>query len=111
MKNVGVGNGTISHHLRMLEKMDIIKSRKKGLRYRAFYISQGKLPEKEKKRLTSLQSKILDLVKKNDGIAQTELTKILGEKQQTVSYNVKKLERSGFIRVDKKDGKSYCYFA
>ena len=30
-------------------------------------------------------------------------------KQQTINYNVKKLERSGQIRLEREGGKTYCY--
>jgi len=109
MKNLGIGNGTLSYHLYMLEKMEMIKSRREGIRYRAFYVTSYKIPEVEKYRFTELQSSIMNLIKKNNGISQKEITSTLGEKQQTINYNIKVLQRSGFINLIKKGKNTYCY--
>jgi predicted transcriptional regulator len=109
MDNIGVGNGTLSHHLHMLEKMEMIKSRREGLRYRAFYITGAKFPEKEKYRLTELQNSILDLIKNKEGITQKEIASTLNQKQQTISYNIKMMQRSGIIDLKKEGRKTYCY--
>lgn len=109
MDKIGVGNGTLSHHLYMLEKMDMIKSRREGLRYRAFYTTGVKFPEKDKWRLTELQSEIMKIIKENEGISQKDVRTILGETQQTINYNIKMLQRSGLIELEKKGRITYCY--
>jgi DNA-binding MarR family transcriptional regulator/PKD repeat protein len=110
MKNLGVGNGTLSHHLNMLEKMNIVKSRREGIRYRVFYVTDIQFPAKEQYHFTELQARIVEKIKQNDGILQTELIASLGLKQQTVNYNIKKLERNGVIRVERRGGRTYCYY-
>jgi PKD repeat protein/DNA-binding transcriptional ArsR family regulator len=110
MKNLGIGNGSLSHHLNMLEKMDMVKSRREGIRYRAFYLSELQFPETEKYRFTELQEKIVEKIKENEGITQTQLTLELGLTQQTINYNIKKLERNNIIRLERKGGKTYCYY-
>ena len=109
MNSIGVGNGTLSHHLHMLEKMEMIKSRREGLRYRAFYVTGMKFPEADKYRFTELQSKILKAIKENEGMTQKELVSFLGRKKQTINYNIKTLERSGIIKLERKGRKTYCY--
>ena len=109
MSNIGVGNGTLSHHLHMLEKMEMIKSRREGMRYRAFYTTGLKFPEKDKYRFTELQSAILKAIKKKDGISQHEIVTILGEKKQTVNYNIKMLQRNDIIHLEKKGRNTYCH--
>ena len=44
MQKLGLKNGTLSYHLHMLEKMEMIKSRLEGIRYRAFYPTGMKFP-------------------------------------------------------------------
>jgi predicted transcriptional regulator len=109
MKNLGIGNGTLSHHLHMLEKMDMIKSRQEGFIHRAFYTSNTKYPEGEKIRFTKLQSDIMKLIKENNGITEKEIVLKLGEKQQTISYNVKMLQRKNIITLEQKGREIYCY--
>jgi predicted transcriptional regulator len=109
MKNLGIGNGTLSHHLYMLEKMNMIKSRQEGIRHRAFYMISLHYPEKEQLRFTKLQSDIIKLIKENNGITEKEIISRLGEKQQTISYNMKMLQRKDIITLEKKGREAYCY--
>jgi len=109
MKNLGIGNGTLSYHLYMLEKMNMIKSRREGIRYRAFYSTGLEYPDKEKFRFTKLQSDIMEIVRQNNGVTEKEIISKLGEKQQTISYNIKMLQRNNIIRLEKKGREIYCY--
>ena len=109
MNKIGVGNGTLSHHLHMLEKMEMIKSRREGIRYRAFYTTGTEFPKEDKYRFTELQSDILHTIKNKEGISQKNLINIIGKKKQTVNYNVKTLERNGIITLKKEGRNTYCF--
>lgn len=111
LTKLGVKNGTLSHHLYMLEKMKMIKSRREGIRYRAFYTTGMEFPAEEKYRLTNLQVKILNMIQENEGITQKQLATLLKEKKQTINYNVKVLKQIGEIRVRKKGRETHCYVA
>jgi len=108
-REIGIKNGTLSYHLNVLEKTEMIKSRREGLRYRAFYPTGMKFPEKERYRLTELQIKIMDTIKENKGITQKEIAKKLGKKPQTINYNIKMLQQAKLIDVIKKGKKTLCY--
>jgi predicted transcriptional regulator len=109
MKNLGIGNGTLSHHLYMLEKMNMVKSRQEGVLHRAFYMTSMEYPDKETFRFTKLQSEIINLIKENSGISEKEIVSKLGEKQQTINYNIKKLQRKNIIKLEQKGRETYCY--
>ena len=109
LKKLEVKNGTLSHHLYMLEKMGMIKSRREGMRYRALYPTGMKFPEKEKYRLTDLQIAILNKIKEREGITQKEIATELKEKKQKINYNIKVLKRIGKIRLKKKGRETHCY--
>jgi predicted transcriptional regulator/nitrogen regulatory protein PII len=109
MRKLELKNGTLSYHLHMLEKMEKIKSRREGIRYRAFYPTGMRYPEEEKYRLTEPQLDILGIIKKNEGITQREIAKRLNKKPQMINYNVKVLARAGLIKIRKKGRKTYCY--
>lgn len=109
MKKIGVGNGTLSHHLHMLEKMDLIKSRREGMRYRAFYLTNMKFPKTGRFRFTELQTSIINAINKNDGISQKEIVDSLKQKKQTINYNIKLLQRNGIISLEKKGRNTYCH--
>ena len=109
MNKIGVGNGTLSHHLQILEKMEMIKSRREGIRYRAFYTTGMSFPKENKYRFTELQNKIISAIKDKPGITQKEISLLLNEKQQTISYNIKQLERNGIITLEKKGRITHCF--
>jgi predicted transcriptional regulator len=108
-RKVDVKNGTLSYHLWVLEKTDLIKSRREGLRYRAFYPTGMKFPQAERFRLTELQIKIIDCIKNKPGIHQKEIAEKLNEKPQTINYNIKILAQAELISVIKKGRTTRCY--
>jgi predicted transcriptional regulator len=93
----------------MLEKMNMIKSRQEGIRHRAFYITSEQYPEGETFRFTRLQSDIINLIKENNGISEKEIIQRLDEKQQTINYNIKMLQRKNIVRLEQKGRETYCY--
>ena len=109
MRELDIKNGTLSYHLYILEKTGIIKSRKEGYRYRAFYPTEVKFPEKERYRLTELQINIIKLIQDNKGINQKNIAMKLGENHQTISYNIKVLQHAGIINTNRK-GRITCCF-
>ena len=109
MKKLDVKNGTLSYHLHMLEKTEMIKSRREGLKYRAFYPTDTRFPKEERYRLTELQLDILKIITANEGITQKEIAKQLNKKPQTINYNVKTLQQSELIKVRKQGRRTGCY--
>lgn len=109
MKKLDMKNGTLSYHLHMLEKTEMVKSRREGLRYRAFYPTGMKFPEEERYRLTELQLDILKIITADEGVTQKEIAKQLNKKPQTINYNIKILQQSELIRVRKQGRKTGCY--
>ena len=87
----------------------MIKSRREGMRFRAFYTTSMQFPAETMYRLTDLQTKILQTIRENTGITQKEITEKLGERQQTINYNVKTMERNGVITLKKVGRTTYCY--
>jgi DNA-binding MarR family transcriptional regulator len=108
-REMGVKNGTLSYHLSVLEKTELIKSRREGLKYRAFYPTGMRFPKNERFRLTELQIKILDVIKNRDGINQKDIAKEIGRKPQTINYNIKVLKQAELINVIKRGRRTICY--
>ena len=109
MRELNIKNGTLSYHLYILEKTGIIKSRKENYKYRAFYPIDINFPEEERYRLTELQLNIIKLINEKKGINQKNISKKLNEKHQTISYNIKVLQKAGIINTNRKGRKIYCY--
>jgi DNA-binding MarR family transcriptional regulator len=109
LREIGVKNGTLSYHLGVLEKTQLIKSRREGLKYRAFYPTDMMFPKEERFRLTELQVRIIKDITERPGNTQKEISRHLEQKPQTVNYNIKVLEQAGIIRVQRKGRKTRCY--
>ena len=109
LRKVGVKNGTLSYHLGVLEKTELIQSRREGLKYRVFYPTGMNFPKSERFRLTDLQIRILDSVKGQPGLTQKEIARLLEKKPQTINYNIKVLDQAGLVSVVKTGRKTTCY--
>jgi len=109
LRQIGVKNGTLSYHLGVLEKTQLIKSRREGLKYRAFYPTGMNFPKEERFRLTELQIKIIASITNRPGMTQKEIARLLAQKPQTVNYNIRVLDQAGLIDVEKKGRKTICY--
>ncbi|MFQ5883778.1 MAG: winged helix-turn-helix transcriptional regulator [Thermoplasmata archaeon] len=91
-------NGTLAHHLHVLEREDIIKSIKDG-KYRRFFPTGMRIPERAYP--TRIEQMILDIVKGTPGITQKDIASQLRMSQPTVSYHINKLKKSDRIRTEK----------
>jgi len=109
LRKVGVKNGTLSYHLGVLEKTELIQSRREGLKYRAFYPTGMNFPKAERFRLTDLQIQIIGSIRSQPGLAQKEIARLLGQKPQTINYNIKVLDQAGLISVVKAGRKTRCF--
>ncbi|MFQ6060565.1 MAG: NosD domain-containing protein, partial [Thermoplasmata archaeon] len=108
-RDLGLPNGSLVHHLRMLEKSGKVKSRKDG-RYRRFYTSGTKIPRCDGGILTEVQKRIVDAVVEVPGVTQKEVASLLGVHQSSVNYQMRRLEERGLIRVEKRGRKVHYYY-
>ncbi|MFQ5884982.1 MAG: winged helix-turn-helix transcriptional regulator [Thermoplasmata archaeon] len=106
-RELNLSNGVLAYHLYVLEKQNFVKSQRDG-KLKRFYPVDMMIPQKKGVRLSDLQVKILKKVKKNPTITQGELAGLLGVARQTVSYNIKLMERAGILR-SKKQGSTMKY--
>ncbi|MCK4442969.1 MAG: winged helix-turn-helix transcriptional regulator, partial [Thermoplasmata archaeon] len=91
-------NGTLAHHLHILERERVIKSIRYG-KYRRFF-PVGMMVSK-KAYPTELEREILDVVKERPGINQKTIAKKVGKSKSTVNYHIDKLRKSNKIRTEK----------
>ena len=109
-RDLGWNTGTLTYHLRVLEKHGFMVSRRDGL-YRRFYL-QGAAPRKEvfeNAGPSGLRADVLEAIRNQHGMSQTDLSLALGANKQTVNYHVKALERQGLIRLEKKGRETFLY--
>jgi predicted transcriptional regulator len=97
-KALDLKNGTLAHHLSVLEREDFIKSVKDG-QYRRFYppgarVSDGAFPSK-------IEMAILESLEETPGSTQKDIAKRLGVSQPAVSYHMAKLIKLNKVRCEK----------
>lgn len=104
---LGIGHGTVIHHLTVLEEKRLIRSKKEFGR-RLFFpngngngnshhsgTSPGATPE-----LSLIQKRVRDHLRYSGSKTQSELASELGIKQQTVSYTLQRLHAYGLVKGD-----------
>ena len=109
-RDLAWNTGTLTYHLRVLERHGFLVSRRDGL-YRRFYLS-GAAPRKEvfeNQGPTGLRADVMEAIRNTPGISQSDLALGLGANKQTVNYHVKALERAGTIRVEKRGRDTYLF--
>ena len=101
-------NGTLSHHLRILEKEEFIYSQRDKYNARfypkGYIIQNGDIAEMNK-----FQETVFNMVLAQPGISQQGLVQQLGTSQQVISYNLKKLVRDEKLRIIKQ-GRENTYY-
>lgn len=102
--------GTLTYHLRVLERHQFVVSRRDGP-YRRFF-KVGTAPRKElfsPDAPQGLRADVLEAIRNRHGISQSDLALALGANKQTVNYHVKTLERQGLIRMERRGRETFLY--
>jgi predicted transcriptional regulator len=107
IQDLNLQNGVGAYHLSVLEREGFIKSARDGI-YKRFYPSNMRIPEK-RLHLSRVQKDILSTIQKHPGVTQKQISKLLNESKQVVSYNVKVLETAGLIRVERIGRGTACF--
>ncbi len=93
-----VGNGTLTHHLYILEREGFVASRVDG-RYKRFYpsgiVRKGRPPA----RASMIQKAILKMIAQNPSMTQKEIALSLETSKQVINYHIKALEKRGMISI------------
>jgi DNA-binding MarR family transcriptional regulator len=97
-KAMGVENGTLTHHLYILEREGFVTSRVDG-RNKRFY--PAGVTREKKKKASMIQKAILKMIRQSPDVTQTEIAEALGTSKQVVNYHIKSLQKVGLLSVAK----------
>jgi predicted transcriptional regulator len=104
-KDLDLAHGVLTHHLNMLETQELIFS-KQDRQFRRFYVegmhSNGPM-------VTGSQKLVLEAIRKNPGLSQSDIARMLGVSRMVVSYHVSSLERLGLVEGHKEGRESHLY--
>jgi PKD repeat protein/DNA-binding Lrp family transcriptional regulator len=98
-KALGLSDGSFAHHIRILEKEGIIKSKRDGI-HRRFYPKGMPIPENGSS-LKKSQLLIIEKIKEAPGISQKDIAILLGVSSPTVNYHLKELLGQGIIKGER----------
>ena len=121
LRALKLSNGTLAYHLKTLEREGLVRSIREG-QLKLFYPKVGEWKSKERKKSTFFQRKkdaekisitgkeILESVKQNPGLTEAEICSLTGLSKQVVNYHIRKLEKTGVMRVEREGGRARCFF-
>lgn len=105
-RDLELSNGTLVHHLRILESQEFVRAYRDGFRTR-FYLRGPKIVPTAY--LTRTQQQLLDTIASNPGVTQKELSQLLGLPRESISYHAKRLAAQGQLQV-RQEGKWRRYW-
>lgn len=105
-RELALSNGTLVHHLRILEGQEYVKGVRDGFRTR-FYVRGPKIIMESY--LTRTQIQLVEAISANPGLTQKELAQLLGLPRESVSYHTKQLAAKGRLAI-KQEGKWRRYW-
>jgi parallel beta-helix repeat protein len=103
-----LGNGQLVYHLKQLEDAHMIYSREDGPKKR-FYPSDIPRAKEGSSNISSIQDKILGVIKNNSGIGQKKIASEMGISRQVAGYHLTKMERKGLIDKEVKGRETRYY--
>lgn len=106
--NLDLNDGSLVHHLKILEREEKIYSKKLG-KYKLFYISTYRRQPNIGIYLSPFHKRILEIITTQPGIVPKKLSKILDRSQSDISYHLSELTRNGFLEKRKK-GRNIHYY-
>ncbi|MGA1866472.1 MAG: CARDB domain-containing protein [Thermoplasmatota archaeon] len=107
-RNLDLNDGSLVHHLRVLEREEKIYSKKMG-KYKLFYVSSYRRQASIRDYISPFQLRILEIILQNPGIIPNKLSKILDRTQTDMSYHLGELSRNGLLEKRKK-GRNIHYY-
>jgi predicted transcriptional regulator len=108
-KTLGLANGTLVYHLKILTKENLIKSITQGRRRRFYPIELEILDNNliyefdEPQMLTKIQKDILNKISEEPGISKIEMAKSIGVSRQLLNYHLNKLVKFGILKSKRKN--------
>ena len=98
----GLHNGTLAHHINILENHKIIVSQRSG-RQRLFFPFGSTNSAKIRTSLVTnnTQKEIIEIVKDNPGITQAMISQMLNVSRQKINYHVNSLVSKSILNIEK----------
>jgi predicted transcriptional regulator len=106
-RGVGLSNGCLTYHLKVLNNTEMIHSKRNGT-FRHFYPKEMPIP-KVVFRLSPPQKSILEILDETPGICQVNLAREAGMTNTALNYHIKLLRKAGIISIERAGKRTRCY--
>ncbi|MCK5773827.1 MAG: hypothetical protein KAH57_08565 [Thermoplasmata archaeon] len=103
-----LNDGSLVHHLKILEREEKIYSKKLG-KYKLFYVSTYRRKASIGSFLTPFHERLIELIDLEPGIIPKKLAKVLDRSQPDISYHLSELTRNGFLEKRRKGRHTHYY--
>ena len=101
-EKLGLHNGTLAHHLNILETNQMIASHRSGRQRLFFPFGSSNNSNIRNSLITNpTQKDIIQKVKENPGITQSMISQQLGMSRQKVNYHVNSLSNNSILKVER----------
>lgn len=101
-----IPKGALTHHLRVLERVGLLTSRRERIWTRFFPPS---FVRRRVAIVTTRQEDVTQLLSREPGLSQTDLAARLGLQRKAAQYHLDRLEQAGVVRSDR-HGRRTLYF-
>ncbi len=105
---LGLNNGVLAHHLRVLERAELVKSRQDGM-YKRFYPATMRIPAENGGEISEIQRILLHKIAESPGISQKEIANLLKLSKGVINYHVKVLMAKKLLKIEKRGRKTFCF--
>ena len=101
-EKLGLHNGTLAHHLNILETNQMIASHRSGRQRLFFPFGSSNNNDIRHSLITNpTQKDIIQMVKENPGITQSMISQKLGMSRQKINYHVNSLSNNSILKVER----------
>jgi DNA-binding MarR family transcriptional regulator len=106
-RNLQLNNGTLTHHLNVLERDGLIRSKNQGTRKR-FFAAGARVPE-DGGGMHEVQQQILRHLEESGGLAVSDVAGVIGISRQLAIYHLRDMNRKGLVRIERRAFRIVAY--
>jgi len=106
-RNLQLNNGTLTHHLNVLERDGLVRSKNAGTR-KLFFAKGARVPE-DGGGMHEVQQQILRHLRESGGLAVNDVAGVIGISRQLAIYHLRDLSRRGLVRIERRSFRIVAY--
>jgi predicted transcriptional regulator len=104
---LGINNGALAYHLKVLEREGFVTSIRDGV-YKRYYPKETILPRR-RGQFSQMQQMIIGHISEAPGISQDGLARRMKVSNQVVYYHIRNLMAAGAVRLEKDGKETHCF--